>query len=215
MKYKIGEHNFKTKKDAQNFVRKFIINIGCKDIYPKDHEYKLLEDLINNHPKSKDKIGSGIKCFRIQKNHLNPKCLETIIERNDGSIIDFSWVKCSTSSSNSIIDNFKAAMRQYVSVDIQKFKRDSEMKCVFCDHIGDVSSDFHVDHDNPSFKQLCEDFIKLHPNYPKIFDDDSNTHISIFKKEDKEYADRWRHYHNEKAKLQILCAPCNLQKSKK
>ena len=213
MKYKIGKNNFKTKKEAENFARNYINKLGCGFTSILDVEpFKFFIDLINNHPNSKDKIGCGIKYIQIQKNRLNKNALETIIVRNDNSTIDFSWLKCSTSSSNSIFDNLKAAMRQFVSVDTQNFKKNSIMKCEFCDC---VEFDFHVDHHEPSFKKLVDDFLIINPNHPTNFDDEPKTNIAIFKKDDKDYADIWREYHTKNAKLQILCSDCNLRKSKK
>ena len=213
MKYKLGKNNFKTKKEAEDFSRNYINKLGCGFISNLDLEpFKFFMDLINNHPNAKDKIGCGIKKIQIQKNSLNKNALETIIVRNDDSTIDFIWLKCSTSSSNSIFDNLKAAMRQYVSIDTQNFKKKSIKKCVFCKCI---EGDFHTDHHEPSFKKLVDDFLNINPNHPTNFDDEPKTNIAIFKKDDKDYADIWKEYHNNNANLQILCSDCNLRKSKK
>jgi hypothetical protein len=214
MKYKIGEKTFKTKKEAENFTRNYIKNLGYGDfdVYNNYEAFMFFIDLINNHHNFKDKIGCGIKSIRIQRNILNKNAFETIILRKDNSEIDFSWLKCSTSSSNSIIDNLKAAMRQSILPEIQNFKNKSIMKCVFCNS---VEGEFHADHHEPSFIQLFNDFIKLYSNYPKIFDDDPKTHIAIFRKEDEKFSDIWKKYHNKNMNLQILCSTCNLRKNRK
>ena len=52
-------------------------------------------------------------------------------------------------------------------------------------------------------------------NIPNSFNNDEVYLIETFKQEDNEFEKAWVKYHNDNAKLQILCTNCNLSKGSK
>ena len=80
-KYYIGELEFKTKKECEDYTRNIINNLGCC-IINKDHtHFSFFDKLIQNHPKCDDKKGIGIDYFYIQPNPLVSKYYQTMIKR--------------------------------------------------------------------------------------------------------------------------------------
>ena len=49
-------------------------------------------------------------------------------------------------------------MRNAIKDDIIEFKRQSILKCVNCKTENELYENFHVDHDNPSFQNLKDNF---------------------------------------------------------
>ena len=67
-KYYIGELEFKTKKECENYTRNIINNLGCC-IINKDHtKFSFFDNLIQNHPECDNKKGICIDYFYIQPN---------------------------------------------------------------------------------------------------------------------------------------------------
>jgi uncharacterized membrane protein YfhO len=101
-------------------------------------------------------------------------------------------------------------MRTSINEDILKFK--NKIKILKCNICNKTNTDFHVDHDTPSFNQLKNNFLNEHKTdnltfkknekFRTIFDNDS-----LFEKD-------WIIYHNKYATLQLLCQTCNLTKTR-
>ncbi len=85
-KYYIGELEFKTKKECENYTRNIITNLGCC-IINKDHsQFIFFDNLIQNHPNCDDKKGIGIDykpkdfpcrtCQKQMPDDSSPQCKE-------------------------------------------------------------------------------------------------------------------------------------------
>ena len=161
-KYYIGELEFKTKKECENYTRNIINNLGCC-IINKDHTiFSFFNNLIQNHPECDDKIGVGIDYFYIQPNPLVKKYYQTMIKRLDGSEIDFSWVYCCQFKERNTSDDLLRAMREAIKYDTIKYKqKQSKLVCNFCKTENELYENYHVDHHNPSFQTLKDNFLKL------------------------------------------------------
>ena len=61
------------------------------------------------------------------------------------------------------------------------------------------------------FEDLVKDFLK-DKNPPKKFKDNPDNNRAIFFEEDIEFQKEWEQFHQEKAKLRILHAKCNLKR---
>ncbi len=80
-KYYIGDLEFKTKKECENYTRNIINDLGCC-VIQKDHKhFSFFESLIQNHPEYEDKKGVGIDYFYIEPNPLIRKNYQMGIER--------------------------------------------------------------------------------------------------------------------------------------
>ena len=51
-KYFIGELEFKTKKECENYTRNIINTLGCCQIKKENVQYEFFNNLIQNHPES-------------------------------------------------------------------------------------------------------------------------------------------------------------------
>jgi len=214
-KYFIGELEFKTKKESENYTRNIINKLGCC-IINKDHIYfNFFDNLILNHPECDDKKGIGIDYFYIQPNPVDRRYYQTMIKRLDGHEIDFSWVYCCQFKKRTIRYDLLRAMRESINYYTNEYKlKQSKIICNFCKIENAPYENYHVDHDNPSFQTLSDNFLQLTKNIPSSFGDCKKYNLTIFKDEDKDFKNDWVDYHNKNCNFQILCRDCNLRKKK-
>jgi hypothetical protein len=213
-KYFIGSKGFKTKKDCETYTRNIVNELKTSRITKTNEYFNFFNDLIKNHPEYDSKIGCGIDYFFIQPNVLNKKTYQTMIKRLDESIIDFSWVYCCQFKVRSSTSSLITAMRQAIAPDMIKFKREqTELKCCLCKASTLDYSDYHVDHNDPPFRTIRDNYTSLHELLiPSNFDSCPQTYLTVFKEEDNIFKTNWIKYHNENCTLQILCRDCNLKK---
>ena len=216
-KYNIGELEFKTKKDCENYTRNIINNLGCC-IINKDHiQYNFFNNLIKNHPEYYENRFKFIDYFYININPLSKKFMVNI-KKLDKSSSDFSWIYCCKFKKRD--DNFYLTreMRKVISPDIVNFKKNqNKLICNFCGNDNELYENFHIDHHKPSFKNLKENFLKItDKQIPTIFNDVKiyDKNIDGFKYDDEEFKNEWVEYHNKNCNLQVLCKSCNLKKPK-
>ena len=194
-------HKFKNQALAKQYVRSLILKYphGSPITDPEDKAFVTF--LISLHSEKETKIGLGVKDFiSIRDFNKNPALL---IERIDGSKVDVSWVHCITGQKKKEI---VVAMRQAIKEQILDFKHSSVLVCEICSSTDKI----HVDHQEPTFKELVKEFLEANPNQPKDFNECPNTNMAIFKLEDKEFSMAWQKFHAINAKLRILCSKCNL-----
>lgn len=211
--FNIGGLTFSTKKAAQDYTRQTITELGCCIIHKYHDKFNFFVNLLNNHPNRDEKVGCGIEYFYIEKNKIKFNAYQTMIRRSDNSIIDFSWRSCCEFKERSDDRNLSNAMRQAIYDDIREFKDASDLICNQCKTDKCDAWDFHVDHDEPPFRKLKEDFLQLNQlNVPTIFTSNSYLCMTTFCEEDSMFSNAWVQYHRANCKLQILCKTCNLRK---
>jgi hypothetical protein len=214
--YHIGELVFKTKKECGDYTRTIINNLGCC-IINKDHtSFNFFNNLIQNHPDYYDKKGVGIDYFYIQPNPLVNKYYQTMIKRIDGSETDFSWVYCCQFKERTTSDDLVRSMRTAIKNDIIQYKQSqNKLICNYCKTENELYENYHVDHHNPSFQILKDNFLQLSTKQiPTTFGDCQIYQLTIFKHEDQDFENDWVEYHNANCNFQILCRDCNLRKKK-
>ena len=197
MKIQIGSETFKSKKSACDFVRDKINSIGCCSITDNDDEFSFFMSLLNNHPEVDEKIGTGIKCFMIQRHPMFGNQL--LIERKDKTNDVISWKACC---------GVKHSEKYYVSIkcrdavvsEVYNFKKDK--KCEQCGN----TNELHTHHSTVSFKTIVEDFIKIYGmnECSKFIRNEHN--IPCFAQDMK---DKFISYHNSVCQLQVLCHNCH------
>ena len=216
-KYNIGELEFKTIKECENYTRNIINNLGCC-IINKDHiQYNFFNNLIKNHPEYYENCFNFIDYFYININPLSKKFMVNI-KRLDNSSSDFSWTYCCKFKKRD--DNYYLTreMRKVINPDIVNFKNNqNKLICNFCGNDNELYENFHIDHHNPSFKNLKENFLKItDKQIPTKFNDVKiyDKNIDGFNYDDEEFKNEWVEYHNKNCNLQVLCKSCNLKKPK-
>lgn len=107
-----------------------------------------------------------------------------------------------------------SAMRTAVIYQTNKLKTSSAVfTCATCNITGTQSSDFHVDHIYPFCKLMDEFLATWSGQMPERFEyNNGRIQISVM---DRPFELAWAEFHNSRAKLQLLCKPCNLSKGKK
>jgi hypothetical protein len=85
-----------------------------------------------------------------------------MIKRLDGTIIDFSWVYCCQFKERTTSDDLLRSMREAIKYDTIKYKqKQSKLICNFCKTENELYENYHVDHHNPSFQTLKDNFLQL------------------------------------------------------
>jgi len=113
--------SFKSKKDATDFFRKML---NCyqdgDELTPEDDT--VLFELLQLHPEAFDKIGVGVKRFYRRRSPNHPtSCFH--IERTDGSTTDFSYVSCISKKAPATEQQFYAACRYAVFLELTLQKK--------------------------------------------------------------------------------------------
>ena len=114
----IGKREFATKKEALTHY-KTILNSYDYGGYLSGNDFNDIMDLLETHPRVKEKIGKGIENVRITKVQHNTKSFELI--RIDGSTEFFSYTK-RINAPKTNFTKFREACRQAVQVDLRNVK---------------------------------------------------------------------------------------------
>ena len=122
MKYAFNGNKFETQKDAKQYIRSLLNEIGiCNSVKKVSlNFYEQLFNIISNHPEADEKL-NNIRDFCIKKNVLNPKGLELNIIKNDNTQIDVSWTVCVTGKPKKNITVLSQCFRYIIDEQIQKF----------------------------------------------------------------------------------------------
>lgn len=227
-RYEIGNQTFTSKGSIVEYCRK--LKETPETEYPRgSEEYSFLIDLIQQgHLNAATKIGVGVAGFYVDVNALG--VTRFMIERDDGTIIDFSYVSCK--------DNLGRSKRLALQSRIKRKRIEAYRDAVFdqtygyrcsqkiafntwkCADCQLVSSEivYHVDHE-PDFVFLVMDFEKkwkgsLPTEFAEAEEHDFRKSVHCFRTEDKALTTEWSRYHQEHATLKMLCAPCNLKKTR-
>jgi len=214
-KQTVGNVEFKSKKELDNYVHSLIENIyNNKDIINNKHEYfEFLVNLIKRHPDSIDKIGEGIEYFEV----ISPEKMKGLQLRikniNEDKLEVCSWKKgCVDMKKKTIKENLNEAMRFSIEPQILNFKekliKENKYKCEKCNsNANDIDHNFDL---NKTFVTLVKDFTDIN-DPPRDFK--KNPHIQekrlLFLDKDKEFENKWMIYHKENAILRPLCNHCH------
>lgn len=197
-------------KERQQYFKNKIYSIGLTQSVKNHNEqdYNEFLGLFKNHPDHPKKT-EGISDIFIVRNKMNPKCYELGILKDDGTSDNISYLACCKTKQDEL-KSLKAAMRYSIKPQIDEFKRKNNVsKCVYCGSFSNIE----IDHDEPSFKKLFEDFLAKNQNFPTVFAE-TYYNTASFTENDKDFHEKWYKYHWTHAKLQPLCKKCNMTKKK-
>ena len=160
----------------------------CKEIVNNgivtEEDKLFLEELIKEHPHYVEKMGKGIKEFFIKKVWHQGKVMHIL--RTDGTITDFSYMKCVYPHISSRIGRIKLACRNAIVPTIKAFKK---------------KEDTVVHHSKISFSRISDDWIKTQNiNHLKTEVARIGRRKSMKFKDDK-IAESFVEYHNKVAHL--------------
>lgn len=226
---KIGEKEFKFKKDALNYYKEILNSYDFGEILSDEH-YNDIIDLLNydisytdDHPEFEEKESENendenddyvIEDVRIGKVQFNTKCFELLYRNGETDFI--SYRLRITQPKENVFDDFRQAARNTVHEDIRNVKQEyfdkfSKKGLVQCQETGIQSNwtELVVDHRQPNtFSVIVDRFIELFKidlNSIEYKTDENNFYL--FK--DNELSENFRNYHKEKAVLRIVRKECN------
>lgn len=207
---------YRTQGEFETFVKNLIYNeIGvCNDIkneYP--FQYGLLIRILERHPdfilKTKNMCN-----IQIIEDKLNRNALKIMIINTDKSKIDISWKCAITGKNKSDKSSLMSAMRSSIDDQIHQFRKDNELKCVFCFRTDNLQVDhiIHFDEIVFNFMNVIKDKKINIPN--EFIETDDNTHRKCFLEIDNNFKNEWINYHYINSSLRVLCKTCNLTRTK-
>jgi hypothetical protein len=214
--YKFGNNTFKSKTEAEIYIRQLISSIGvCNSVKNiSNDKFNQLLSILQCHPNS-EKV-SNINDILIIKNKLNTSAFELNILNNDGTIDDISWKICISGIHKTHKTELLSALRYSIDEQIYEYKKNVSLDmCSLCLEYCHNNGGIHVDH-VIHFEKLVEDFNSTCGiNIPNIFDNASDgSNRRAFKDDDSEYMNAWLEFHKNNAILRILCRACNLKREK-
>lgn len=213
---KVGEIEFATKKDALTHY-KTILNAYNLGEELNMNDFNDIMNLLETHPRAKEKIGVGIDKVRIAKVQYNTKSFELV--RNDSSTEFFSYTK-RINAPKTNFTKFREACRQAIqddlrSVKLDYFEKNSKKGQVKCQESKELAKyeELTVDHRQPNtFSVIVDRFIELNNlDLEKI----EYTQVDGGQNElkDDKLKQEFRKYHQDKANLRIVKKNLNLGRS--
>lgn len=169
-----------------------------------ENQFKEFVELFKTHPDYPKKV-EGLTDICIKTNELNHNYLEVNMIKGNLKE-DISIKACCRKSPYPKNYNLKRAMRDGITQQIVEFRSEHYKEpCQLC---GD-NTKIEIDHYNPSFEILSNDFIKItNLPIPEEFDDNFYN-APTFKKENEEFRNSWFLYHKNNSNLRCLCQKCN------
>jgi hypothetical protein len=212
----IGEKEFATKKDALHYFKTILNSYEFGETLKQDDLKDILE-LLETHPRVKEKIGVGIEKIRIAKVKFNTKAFELV--RVDSSTEYFSYTK-RINAPKSDFTKFREACRKAIQEDLRNvklayFDRFSKKGKVKCQETGELLKweELSVDHRQPNtFSVIVDRFVELNNlnlceiKYFQIGGDMDEI-------ADDELKEKFIQYHKDKANLRIVKKDLNLGRS--
>ncbi|WP_116496202.1 DUF3223 domain-containing protein [Balneicella halophila] len=226
---KIGDKEFKFKKDALNYYKNILNSYDFGEILSDEH-YNDIIDLLNydtsytdNIPELQEKQSKIentesdnyiIKDIRIGKVQFNTKCFELMYRNGETDII--SYRLRITQPKENVLNIFRKTARNIVYEDILNVKQDyfdkfSKKGFVPCQETGVQSkwTELVVDHRQPNtFSVIVDRFVELFKiDLESVEYKIDENNLYIFKYD--ELTENFRNYHKEKALLRIVRKECN------
>lgn len=209
MKYEIGNKKFKSKKDAEVYIRNIVDTIYYFDELSTD-DFDFLMELFKNHHDYAKKIGCGVAKITVEPTEKGTKGF--FITRLDGKKEDISWTTCLKDINKQVNPNnmFREACRKAIEPQIDEFRKTQRIEGKY-KHINGTfydRKDIHVDHEK-YFEDIVKEFMEQWNGDINKVEYEHGIGVS-FKNEElkKEFAD----YHKKHATLRILTKEENLKR---
>jgi Protein of unknown function (DUF3223) len=213
----LGTLKFESKKALLEHCRAVLhrYEFGAR-VAQDDAAFLLL--LLERHRERDQKVGAGVSHFTVATALPAGRCF--LIHRIDGSVTDFSFMKCI--SPPSIGQRLHAALRLEIDEDVKRAKQR-----FFVEHGGSVLcnqskqpisfEEAHADHALPlSFWTLAETFLRGAHVLTGIELNDELLAPLVDQQfgrplADRQLAEQWRHFHHSLAHIQIVTGEVNLR----
>lgn len=210
---------WKSSGEFKMHVKQLLDELAVGQIVPEPHHTFLLH-LVNRHPRAAEKIGGGIRYFKVLTNTNyggRNRCF--YIFREDGTHTEFSYVKCVRSPTpwEEFVDAMRAAVvDQVVRAREAAFGSKEEILCPIRKTQMSRSVS-HCDHTAPyTFAVLVKEFMEdewLDEKFPPETEGGDLVHGRRLA--DKELEARWQAFHQSKAVLRVISKEAHLELKEK
>jgi hypothetical protein len=202
----IGECSFPTKKAVEAHVRAILAEHNHGQILMRDND-RFVRELLKRHPRCADVVDCGVAWIWVE--HI-PGARRFCVRRIDGSIRDFSWIKCIYQQKS--FARISGICRNLIYDQKTEF-RDRHFRGV-CEVCGNKlrSLQCHVDHIPPAtFENLLRRWLEtVRLDADDIMVISSKDYGIAPKFADPFLAQQWVEYHEINARLRCVCRDCNL-----
>ena len=144
-------------KSQKMKVCKYILD-HTKDVVEKKHSDFLMKEVFPFHSEWKEKMGVGVDHIEVRDARAGYRCFYII--RTDGTETDISYRASLTPHSK--MDDIRAACRTAIAGSIE-LCRSMVVFPYTCPVTGDIvtdKSDIHIDHYDPTFKELVDEWME-------------------------------------------------------
>lgn len=194
-----------------------------RNIFPSNHEFPILCDLIERHPSRSSWKNTVPSSFKISRSPGNGAIVLYVRFEGLNKYRIVSWVACakgklSKCQEEGNHDNqLNSAMRYAVRVQVSNYRKSHpDQKCDLCG----TRSRIEVDHYPKHFVELKRDFLTMKDNKnhhpPTEFKWHPKRGNFMFKNGtkkndyyDKKWKQSWQRYHKNHATYRYLCSQCN------
>ena len=155
-------------------------------------------------------------CDRCKNNKL---CFDRYDSRYDGETVPVSakWIfTCFGKGvhNHSPLHRVKQALRKAIKYQIKEFRKSVRDECQECGEEG-YGLDLEVDHDDPTFAKIVENFIKKYDQAYLIKNVSKASNEDIWYFINDKLENEWCEYHLKEAILRLLCVKCHKKKTYK
>jgi hypothetical protein len=203
------ELGIETKAEVEGKVRTIVSKYLDNQPVAKDDQAWLIK-VFEHHYQYTAKIGCGLEHLEVRTNSSwNGPSRGFWIKRKDGTSIDISWViALKPGGRPDPKEDASKAARYEIYEQIHHHHKNGECNvCPICDVPMQRKFNLHVDHEIP-FKKLFDDFLEEQLLcYEDVEIDDLGLDSRFA---DRELAQAWKQYHQDKAKLRLTHSQCNL-----
>jgi len=213
MKVKVNHKEFKSKSALSKYITQTKNDIGyCSSLKNNYYEFYLfMIELFNRHPSSEMKMENMID-ISIEYNIY--KHLAFYIQKSDGTNMDIGIKTCVDGKGMSDLAKLKAACRTCIEPQIENF-RIKKLNMNICRLCNKKIIKAHIDHREPSFKTIFDNFMSENSfEIPSRYDDEIRTEKCKFRPQENEIEIAFQFFHKKFAVLEKICAKCNLSKGK-
>ena len=192
------------------------LGITCSVKIKNNDYFNFLFLLCKRHPNYDEKFQKFID-FKVYNNIQSKEGPKLKIVNNDDTFTEISWRICVSGQYNTNKRLFSEALRECISIQIKDFKSKNDLSyCREC-NCSLTEKILHIDHHEPQFKQLIEDFVELNKEIiyiPTEYDKKEITFRKLFIEKDRWIGELFEKYHLENATFRVLCETCNMTREK-
>lgn len=197
-------------KAARSRALKARLLLVAGQTYADGPTYDWLREVIQTHPDAIGKL-AGVRAIEVRRtSRMGNTFPELLLHLRDGGTRDCSWKACVYGKESDAVSRLKA-MRESVrdQLDYVRQTATPSQTCEIC-RGALVGGAWHVDHADPSFASLSEQFLReMGCGLPLV-----PLATGGYTLADGYWREAWREYHWKASSLRVVHAVCNLRRGR-